>query len=113
MSVESTTIEISGSIAFGGVVIEDLLENERLVWSFAANAGDVVSISLESADFDAYLELLTEDGETLDVDDDGGETGNNSLIEDFSITETGTYLIVVRSYRSGQFGEFTLSLIEE
>jgi hypothetical protein len=67
---------------------------------------------LESDDFDSFLELRTDTGVVLFEDDDGGED-RDSLIEAYTIDDTGTYLIVVRSYRADQAGDFTLSLVEE
>ena len=113
LSVESSTLDLSGTLSYGSSDSGELDEGEWLVWSFEANAGDLVSIALDSEDFDAFLELRGNDGLILDEDDDGGETGSNSQISEYLITETGTYLIVVRSYSDTQSGEFSLSLSEE
>jgi hypothetical protein len=112
LSLEETIIIISGTISYGGAIDGELTEGERQVWAFDATAGDVVTISLESDDFDSFLELRTDTGVVLFEDDDGGED-RDSLIEAYTIDDTGTYLIVVRSYRADQAGDFTLSLVEE
>ncbi|MEN8240883.1 MAG: PPC domain-containing protein, partial [Chloroflexota bacterium] len=113
LNVESSTIELSGTLIYGGSDTGDLDQGEWLVWSFEAIAGDIVSIALDSDDFDAFLELRGNNGLILAEDDDGGETGSNSLISEYLITETGTYLIVVRAYSDTETGEFSLSLNEE
>jgi hypothetical protein len=112
LRLEETIIIISGTISYGEVIDAELTEDERQVWAFDGTAGDVVTISLESADFDAYLELRNDSGVVLLEDDDGGDD-RNSLIEAYTLDDTGTYWIVVRSYRVDQWGDFTLSLIEE
>jgi len=113
LSVESSTLDLSGTLIYGGSDTGELDEGEWRVWSFDASAGDIVSIALDSDDFDAFLELRGNNGLILDEDDDGGETGSNSLISEYLITETGTYLIVVRAYSDTETGEFSLTLIEE
>jgi hypothetical protein len=112
LSLEETVILISGTISYGGTIDSEITEGERQVWAFDGAAGDVVTISLESADFDAYLELRNDSGVVLIEDDDGGDD-RNSLIEAYTLDDTGTYWIVVRSYRTDQAGEFTLTLVEE
>ncbi len=57
---------ISGYLPYG----------DRLFHTFSANAGDVVTVSLEG-EFDTFLELHQVDRPELRVDDDGGE-GLNS-----------------------------------
>jgi hypothetical protein len=112
LSLDETIIIISGTISYGEAIDSELTEGERQVWAFDGTDGDVVTISLESDDFDAYLELRNDSGVVLLEDDDGGED-RNSLIEAYTLDETGTYWIVVRSYRVDQSGDFILTLVQE
>lgn len=63
---------------------------------FAGEASDSVQIDLTSTEFDAYLLLLSNDGDVLATNDDGGD-GNNARIE-FNLPYTGTYEIRMSSY---------------
>jgi hypothetical protein len=105
--VGQETFPTTGSLDYGDYVYNTLGTAERLIYSFYASAGDRVTISLESDDFDTYLELRDEDGNVLITNDDGGD-GLNSLIEDFNIPSSGEYLIVVRGYRASSVGDFYL-----
>lgn len=79
-------------------------------YTFSGEAGQAVSISLTSEDFDAYLELEF-DGELIAVDDDGGEE-RNSLLEDFVLPLSGEYVVRVHSYGDVESGSYSLSLAE-
>jgi hypothetical protein len=97
-----------GTIQFGETVTGDLQsasEVER--WMFQGQAGEIVDIRLDSADFDPMLELIAPDGSSLDTDDDGG-VGFNARIRVMLPTD-GEYTIIVRSFRTGS-GAYTLSL---
>lgn len=89
-------------------------ENQRVLYTFTGRAGEVVTISLESDDFDTVVTLLNAAGEELISDDDGG-SGLNSLISGFTLPADGQYTIVVDGYRGVQgdrelLGTFRLSL---
>ncbi len=95
-------------IAFGETVSGTLASNTNL-WTFGANAGDIVTIAMNSSDFDTYLELLGPEGEQIATNDDGGP-GLNSLLENIALPETGTYTIVARGLSTSASGDYTLSL---
>ena len=84
---------------------------------FNGTAGQQVSISLTSADFDAYLFLLISDGQSLVVvgeDDDGGG-GTNARIPSGSgvatLPFTTTYYILANALDpSDTLGNYTLSI---
>jgi hypothetical protein len=102
------------SIAFAqdaiavGDTVEGTADNESVQYSINLEADEAVEISLDSVDFDAYIELLDSSGTTIASDDDSG--GNlNSLLE-FTAPEAGTYTIIVRSWVGDASGDFTLSV---
>lgn len=104
-----------GELAFGDSVMGSLTDSAlSLEYTFTAAAGDQVTITLASDDFDAFLTLLDADGNELAADDDGA--GNlDSQITAFTIPADGTYVIIVDSYDharadSSAIGGFTLSL---
>lgn len=78
-------------------------------YRLAARAGEAYDISLTSADFDAYLQVVTYTNGVPDIlrDDDGGE-GSNSLLR-FQPRETGTYLIIAQALTPDS-GAFTLAI---
>jgi hypothetical protein len=103
---------IAEAIAVGDVS-EGYLEVDmsNVIYTFEASAGDVVTITLVSDDFDAYLYLLGADGYVLVEDDDSG--GNfNSQIGPIEIPEDGTYTIQVDNFEGGVTeGRYTLTLM--
>lgn len=78
-------------------------------YRLAARAGEAYDISLTSADFDAYLQVVTYIDGVPDIlrDDDGGE-GSNALLR-FQPRETGTYLIIAQALTPDS-GAFTLAI---
>jgi hypothetical protein len=78
-------------------------------YTFSGRAGQVVSISAASEQFDAYLALKDASGNTLASDDDSA--GNlNPLIQNFALPADGTYTIQIGSYDNLGVGDYSLSL---
>jgi hypothetical protein len=99
-------------ITYGETVEDKLHYSLPDRWTFDGAAGDLVKIHLESATFDALLELRDADGMLLTANDDAG-SGTNALINEFSLPQTGTYTIVVTSFIIGvNAAGYTLSLEE-
>jgi len=98
-----------GTISHGQTVTGELQDWTGDAWLFEGAAGDRVTISLESADFDTVLEIWGPDLARIESDDDGGE-GTNSSIEDFELPSTGTYNIVARGFSRSERGAYTLTL---
>jgi uncharacterized protein (TIGR03437 family) len=100
-------LEVKSSLSYGD---EDYCPP---VYVFSGTAGQRVSISLSSTDFDALLGLYGPDGNLVTSDDNGGG-GTNSRIPAGSgfltLQTSGTYTIVASS-KGLQPGGFTLSLI--
>lgn len=112
----------AGAQAAEPIAIGDSLEgtlteaDSQALYEFEATAGQTISITLSSSDFDAYLLLQVGDGNVIASDDDSAGS-LNSRIGAFTIPEDGTYTIVATSYsayyNSGATpGDFTLSLAE-
>lgn len=78
------------------------------LWQFKGTAGQMVQIDLISAEFDAFAILRDSTGNKLmDDDDDGGGT-NARIIA--TLPYTGTFQVVANSYRTGQYGHYTLRI---
>ncbi|NJO41469.1 MAG: trypsin-like serine protease [Cyanobacteria bacterium CRU_2_1] len=76
-------------------------------YTFEGDAGQTVTISMESGDFDTYLILLGPDEQVVGQNDDASPSTLNSLLI-VTLPATGTYRIIANSYdRSGQ-GAYTL-----
>ena len=98
-----------GPISIGESVDGDLQVGIHDEWTFTAAAGDYVTISMVSDDFDTYLELYGPSGAILTQDDDsGGDL--DSLIRNVQLPSAGEYAIHARSYSSREAGQYTLSL---
>jgi predicted Zn finger-like uncharacterized protein len=86
----------------------------RKVHPLKLTAGRTYTISLESfagqGYFDTYLIVESSSGRTLAQDDDGGVDLNSLII--FRPEQTGTYRIVVTSYRPGVTGSYALVVRE-
>ncbi|MEQ9032254.1 MAG: pre-peptidase C-terminal domain-containing protein [Aggregatilineales bacterium] len=98
-----------GSISVGGSVSGTLARGTRQDWIFSGTAGQRVTITLTSTEFDTFLYLLDGSRTQVAQDDDGGG-GTNSQIVNFSLPSAGTYVIRAGSYLDRGGGNYTLSL---
>ncbi|HUN05738.1 MAG TPA: PPC domain-containing protein [Aggregatilineales bacterium] len=99
-----------GQIALGETVEGELTRRQgTLEYTFEGEAGQVITISQHSDDFDSFVRLLGPDGEELISDDDSGD-GFDSLISAYALPENGTYTISAESLGGGGSGSFTLTL---
>ncbi|WP_120046974.1 PPC domain-containing protein [Aurantiacibacter aquimixticola] len=82
------------------------VEGEENLFTFRADAGDMIEVALLSeGDLDPYLELRDGNGETIASDDDGGQGLNSLLVHTFE--NAGTYTIAAQGFGESQ-GEYTL-----
>lgn len=86
-----------------GDVIEAELDGEPMSFEISVDEGAILSLSLQSEDFDTLIEVY-EDNDLIASDDDGGDGLNSYLI----LTESGDYEIVVTSFSGTAEGEFEL-----
>lgn len=100
-----------GVAALPGRAQEPILKTEgtivpaEAVYTFAGQAGQVVTITLDSEDFDPVLFLQTATGEEIAFNDDFGGSLNSRIVTE--LPADGTYRVVARSY-SGNGGDFNL-----
>ena len=85
---------------------------ETFRWSFFGLQNDVISLVLKGeGDLDPVLQLVDEQGQTIITNDDYAyPDSRDALLEAITIPRTGTYDIVVSSYRETE-GDFTLTMI--
>ncbi|MBD2108863.1 pre-peptidase C-terminal domain-containing protein [Nodosilinea sp. FACHB-13] len=74
-------------------------------YTFEGTAGQVMTITLASEDFDPVLSLTGPDETEIASNDDFGGTLNSTII--IELPEDGTYTVVARSF-SGQGGDYDL-----
>lgn len=73
-------------------------------------AGDKVTVSVTSDNFDPFVSLIAADGSVVEENDDGPDGSTNSLLV-VRITKTEDYIIRVRaSGGSKNLGSFTLKV---
>jgi hypothetical protein len=97
---------VSGQLTMSDPIMAD--QTHYKVFTFVGTAGQTVQIDLMSADFDAYLYLKDQNGQTIAHDDDGGG-GHNARITQ-SLPYTGTYQIYANTVGRGETGSFSLQL---
>jgi hypothetical protein len=102
---------ISGSLSEGDC--SNPFRNARAdEYTFDGAAGQSISISMWSTNFDTYLYLLSSDGAVLTHNDDV-DGGLNSRIPPsgtFTLPHSGTYSIIASSYASSERGNYNLML---
>jgi hypothetical protein len=108
-TVEPTSVPGGSQIALGDTITGELRAGQtQTTYTFQGEAGQPISISLTSPDFDTYLRLQDSTGYDLITDDDGG--GDlDSRIAIYALPNNGSYTVVVESY-DGNSGSYTLSL---
>ena len=79
------------------------------LYAFQGKAGQAISITLESTDFDTYLFLLDEEDRQLGENDDISEDNKNSSLT-IVLPEDGTYRILVNSYDPNSRGRYKVSV---
>ncbi len=115
-NLPASSIELSGmavpiprDVPTTGAIFE---EQDFVVYSFEAEANDIVTISMTatSRNLDTLVQLIDPNGNLLAVNDDiAGST--NSTISNEVLIQAGTYLVVATRYGKevgGTEGEFTL-----
>lgn len=75
-------------------------------YTLQGQAGDRVTVSLSSTDFDTYVGV-NRNGEVLAENDDAGGTTNSQV--ELTLPSSGAYTVVVTSYAAGATGAYTVS----
>jgi serine/threonine protein kinase, bacterial len=80
-------------------------------FTFQGNADQVVTIVMESSDFDSRLFLVSPSDRLLKESDDAFAGGYDAAIRHFRLPETGTYRIRANAYSSQGKGRFKLTVV--
>jgi hypothetical protein len=81
------------------------------LYRFRGTAGETLTVTLRSTDFDAYLEVgwITPSGpQTLAADDDGAGGTDARIV--FTPPADGEYLVLVTTFSAAERGDFVLSV---
>ena len=84
---ESLPMRIDGENLYPGVAAG---------WRFAVEAGDIVSVRVDSEAFDPVVHLLSPSGNLVARDDDGGVGSNARLVA--ALPDPGEYMAVVTAF---------------
>lgn len=112
-SEAQTSIPINSdlSISYGESRSENLTGQDH-EWGFAGNGGDIVSIKVQSAEFDTVLSLFNSDHISISQNDDYGSFDSagpfNSEIV-VRLPETGSFIIQVSSFNNNS-GTYSISV---
>jgi hypothetical protein len=107
--VETQPAPVEVDLNYGDTVEAQLEHGGSDLWTFSGEAGDVVAITMLSADIDSFLALFGPSENYLICDDDGGEDTNAS-ITDFLLADAGVYTIVAMEWMPDQGGTYSLSV---
>ncbi|MBI3949621.1 MAG: PPC domain-containing protein [Acidobacteria bacterium] len=97
----STVGTITSTLLFGNFVVPD-------VYSFFAEAGEMLRIETSNSVFDPTLRVVGPDAEIVLFDDDSGAGDNARIV--FRAEDTGVYLVIVSSFSGNPGGgSYTLT----
>ncbi|PSB54014.1 hypothetical protein C7B67_00735 [filamentous cyanobacterium Phorm 6] len=77
--------------------------------TFQGRAGQSVTISVESRDFDTLVALFSPDEKLLAKNDDISRSNTNSALT-FTLPASGRYTVVVNAYKKGERGRYNLTV---
>ena len=97
-------VHASGVLEAGDALLDSGEYQDRYV--FDAQAGQALSVSMRSTDFDPYVGLHFPDGSGVENDDWEGDRDLSRI--DLIAPETGRYRVIATSYRAGETGSYTL-----
>jgi pre-peptidase len=101
-----------GSTVTGELAMTDCVFGDNTyydLYGFNGTAGQQLTITLSSSQFDTIALLYNSGGGSPIAADDDGGGGTNSLLV-FTLPSTGTYYIGVNSYDANSFGTYQLTL---
>ncbi|NEQ42090.1 MAG: trypsin-like serine protease [Leptolyngbya sp. SIOISBB] len=100
-------LQESGSLTQGDAIAPDgTLYDE---FTFEGEAGQRVTITLESPEFDTYLAVADRSGNLVADNDDITLDNTNSEVS-FTVPRSGPYLVIVNGYSQSDQGRYTLTI---
>lgn len=108
VSQERFMLREEGNLGYGSSILpsDGSLFN---LHTFEGTAGESVTISAVSADFDTYVALLDSNGNLIGENDDASENNPNATLT-ITLPRTGRYGVIVNSYDKTGRGEYVLTV---
>ncbi|MCP2732447.1 trypsin-like peptidase domain-containing protein [Limnofasciculus baicalensis] len=108
VSQERFILREEGNLGYGSSVLpsDGSLFN---LHTFEGTAGESVTISAVSADFDTYVALLDSNGNLIGENDDASENNPNATLT-ITLPRTGRYGVIVNSYDKTGRGQYVLTV---
>ncbi|MEM1169810.1 MAG: pre-peptidase C-terminal domain-containing protein [Cyanobacteria bacterium P01_H01_bin.35] len=107
---QEVILKQEGTLSDGDLVLpsDESIYDEH---TFEGTEGQVVTVTLESPDFDTYLAVFSPTGELLGEHDDVNQKNTNSELT-ITLPVTGKYRVIVNSYDKTGRGEYNLQVIQ-
>ena len=105
----STRTSGGGPLDIGATQAGILKRGHTHEWTFTGQAGQIINLSMNSIDFDAFLELRDSQGAILAENDDS-RGGNNAAIELFTLPANDTYTVIARGLTENDGGDYDITL---
>lgn len=107
-SLETIPAEIQGDLRDGDAVLPS--DNSLYdAYVFQGKAGDMITITMESNQFDTYLGLLDAAGAVIRENDDVSEGVTNSQIQ-VRLPRDGEYTVIANGFDSTSRGSYSLQI---
>jgi hypothetical protein len=100
-------LQTSGSLGAGDSTLNDGSFYD--VYPFEGEAGQTITIQLESSDFDTYLLLTDADGQAL-IENDDVSSGNFNSALTYTLPSSGTYNAIANSYDATGRGSYQITV---
>lgn len=112
MPASTTTATTAVTQACLPVIAEGETQGQANMWAFHGEAGDILSVRMESEQIDPYLIIKNSAREIIAVNDDYLQGVNTAFIQDQILNEAGDYFIIADRYGIGtnDEGRFSLSV---
>lgn len=81
------------------------------VHQFTGQAGQILTISVESSEFDTFLAVFDENDRIIDQNDDLSDNNTNSAVE-ITLPQDGTYRIFINGYDASDRGRYRIQVLE-
>ncbi|MDX1521598.1 MAG: PPC domain-containing protein, partial [Anaerolineae bacterium] len=110
VTLTSSPKQGGGELTIGQVETGTLDAGRLHHWKFTGKSGQLINLSLTSAEFDTFLELHDSQGAILVESDDDNES-TNSRIDQFILPADDVYTAVVRGLSNNDAGAYEIKLL--
>ncbi len=108
VAAQSVAAEDSNVLSGGEPVRGEVVDRFGEEWIFSACAGDVVTLTMQSDEFSAYLELFPPTGRRSLAESEAD--GDTAMLQEIELEESGEYTVIAAGERRSDAGEYTLAL---